>query len=180
MLETPKTGRDSQSETAPDVTMDNQQATLVIAGLYLGEGHFTLMRNKNGRGNMQYHTEVGFTNQDPAFIDYVCSWLETNEIPHFIHGCTGSCYQIKVQRFAPVVRLINLLEPYLIGRKLSEARILRRFVLRRMPKAYMGNNESRKYDETDYADFAERQSLRESSETIRAPECWNKHQHLKI
>jgi hypothetical protein len=178
MLETPKADAALVAKMRSDETMDNQQATLVIAGLYLGEGHFTLMLNKNGRGKMQFHTEVGFTNQDPSMIDFVCGWLEENQIPHFIHGCTGSCYQLKVQRFEPIVRLINILEPYMLGKKLAEARILRRFVLRRMEKR--GGNKDRMYDETDHADFKERQSLRESPETTRAPECWIHHQHLKI
>jgi hypothetical protein len=148
--------------------MDNQQVTLIIAGLYLGEGHFTLSRYERAKGKWQYNCEVGFTNQDPTFIEFVAKWFDEQKIAHFISMSTNDAYQIKVTRYEEINRLINILTPYLIGLKLANAQLLQRFVKRRM-----SNGKAQvPYDSTDSQIFEEKAKLKGSSETTRVPSIY--------
>lgn len=177
-------------EKSPE--LDNQQATSRIAGLYLGEGHFILSKNPRANGKWNIDTEIGFSNQDPALVDLVCSFLIEREIPHHIGMNNSTCYQVKVDKQEHIKNLLDILLPYLYGRKLAEARLLYRYVVRAIEKRnrpvesipgsgkYAGFERRRKnlaFDETDLALVSEKESLKESSETIRIPQCWEKHKH---
>lgn len=165
-------------KTLSDVPMDNKQATAIVAGLFMGEAHFSLRRDSTKPGKPQISTEIGFTNQDPSLIDYVCAWLDTHGIAHFIHMVTGNCYAIRVGRHGGIKKCIDLLEPFLMGKKLAEARILRRFVMRRLERGILNRpTDERRYDDADYAMVGEKLAMRESSETTRFPRCWDEHRH---
>jgi hypothetical protein len=174
MLETPKTETTIDVKMSSDVTTDNEQAIAMVACLYVGEGHFTMGRAKNGRNGSSIKIEVGFTNSEATLIDFICSWLTNYGIAHFIRECTGTkrpCYQVVIQRLGPIIRLVNLIEPFMLGEKKAQARILRRFCMRRLEKKNVGANSVRKYDEIDESMLQTRNSLRESSEAIRIPNC---------
>lgn len=177
-------------EKSPE--LDNQQATSRIAGLYLGEGHFILAKNPRANGKWNIDTEVGFSNKDAALVDLVCSFLIEKEIPHHIGTNSEGCYQVKVDKQEHIKKLLDILLPYLYGRKLAEARLLYRYVIRAIEKRnrpvgsipgsgkFVGFERRRKnlqFDETDFALVSEKESLKESSETKRIPQCYEKHRH---
>lgn len=176
MLETPKADTtESTVKTCSDDPMDNEQAIVQVAMLYVGEGHFTLRAALDKRSNRRsFKTEVGFTNSEPILLDFVCTWLRKNDIRHSMRQCTGCkrpCFQIHVQKFGEIVRLINLIEPWMLGEKKAQARILRAFCLKRLEKKNKGANCQRHYDASDEHFLTEKQSIRESSEATRAPSC---------
>lgn len=151
--------------------MDNQQAIGTIVGLYLGEGHFSVGRWKRANGQWQFSSEIGFSNSDPALLNYVCDFLDTIPAGFHISQNANGCYQVKVQNHEPIIRLLDILQPHLFGRKKEEAALLRRFVLGRL-KAPGGrkskvSNSARAYTAEDHAIYDEKQLLRESSETTR-------------
>lgn len=158
--------------------MDNQQVTAMIAGLYMGEGHFTLRRQKHKSSGMTFHMDVGFSNQDPALIDFVCEYLSDHQIAHFIAMNNGTCYQVRVGRHSHIKALLDLIQPFMVGTKLAESRLLYRFIERRMQRH--GGNEARKYDAQDHEIADEKDLLRESSETTRSPRCWDEHRTMSI
>lgn len=178
-------------EKSPE--LDNQQATSRIAGLYLGEGHFSLAKRLRNNGKWDISTEVGFSNQDPALVDLVCEFLEKHNIGHHIGMNNSTCYQVRVDKHENIKNLIDVLLPYLYGRKLAEAKLVYRFVTKAIAKRSIpvesipgsgklaGLERWRKnlsFDETDLAIVSEKQSLKESSETIRIPQCYEKHKHI--
>jgi hypothetical protein len=172
--------------------MDNQQATSRIAGLYLGEGHFSLAKTPRSTGKWNIKTEIGFSNTDPALVDLVCEFLDVNDVKHHIGMNNSTCYQVRVTRHEEIKKLLDILLPYLYGRKSAEAKLLYRFTTRALAKLsapvesgsgggqFAGFERRRKnmaFDAEDIAMADEKESLRESSETTRIPQCWEKHKY---
>jgi len=179
MLENPKAATTIEVKTSPDGTMDNQQTTAaIIAGLYMGEGHFTLRRQRHAGSGETMHIDVGFSNTDPALVDFVCKWLDENQISHFIAMNNSTCYQVKVGRHTHVLCLLDLIQPFMIGTKLAEIHLLRTFIQRRLLRR--GGNEARRYDEIDRQIAEEKDQLRELSETKRSPHCWDVHRQVSM
>ena len=151
----------------------------VIAGLYLGEGHFTITKNQKGN-TWQFRAEVGFSNSDPALVEVICEWQESLGIHHHIRQNSQGCYQVVVQQHADVLKIIETLEPHLFGNKKPEAALVKRFVIHRMrPKdpspVKLGNNSYNPITQEDHDFVDERRKLRESSETKSIPVCFEKH-----
>lgn len=152
----------------------------IIAGLYMGEGHFSVSKWQRKNKAWQFTAEVGFSNSDPALIDAVCSWLESLDIHHYIRQNSQGCYQLIVQHHMDILKLIIILEPYIFGNKKPEAALVKRFVEHRMrPKEVgvkkMGNNQHNPIDQIDHDIADEKRNLRESSETKSIPVCCNSH-----
>ncbi len=180
MLETPKATAATVAKTPFDGTMVNQQATGIVAGLYMGEGHFILYRQDRNNGKFEIHAEAGFSNTDPALIDMVCGWLEAHDIAHAIIQVSNS-HTLRVSRHSQMIKLIDILEPYMFGQKLHEARLVRRYAAKRIllgsgKGSHSGNN-ARKYDDGDLMLCAEKLRLKESSEATRSSHCWSTHQY---
>ena len=151
--------------------MDNQQAIGTVVGLYLGEGHFSVGKWQRANGNWQFTCEVGFSNSDPALLNYICDFLDAFPVGYHISQNANGCYQVKVQNYDGILRVLDAVEPHLFGRKQAEAALLRRFILGRN-KARGGrgsrlSNSDRSYTVEDHAIADEKRLLRESSETIR-------------
>ncbi len=179
MLETSKASTTIEVKMLKDIDMSNQQTTAaIIAGLYMGEGHFILRRQRHGTSGDTMHVDVGFSNTDPALIDFVCEWLNENQIAHFIALNNSTCYQVRIGRHTHVLCLLDLIQPFMIGTKLAEIKLLRSFIQRRFLRR--GGNEARKYDEGDYAIGEEKDRLRELSETKRSPHCWDVHRQVSM
>lgn len=177
-------------EKSPE--LDNQQATSRIAGLYLGEGHFSLAKSSRANGKWNIKTEIGFSNQDPALVDLVCEFLDKCDVKHHIGMNNSTCYQVRVVRHEEIKKLLDILLPYLCGRKLAEAKLLYRFTVKAIMKLttpiesipgngkFSGFDRRRiimAFDEEDVAIADEKESLREPPETIRIPQCWEKHRY---
>jgi hypothetical protein len=156
--------------------------TEIMAGLYMGEGHFSVSKSQRKNKAWQFTAEIGFSNSDPALIDAVCSWLEALDIHHYIRQNSQGCYQLAVQHYADILKLVKALEPHLFGSKKAEAALVKRFIEHRTrPKEVkekkMGNNQFNPIDQTDHDIVAEKRNLRESSETKSIPVCCGKHGH---
>ncbi len=116
--------------------MDNPQATgentmiptiEIIAGLYMGEGHFSVSKYQTKNKKWPFKAEVGFSNSDPALIDAVCSWLVSVGVHHWIRQNSQGCYQLVVQHHDAINTVIEHLEPHLFGNKKAEAALVKRF-----------------------------------------------------
>jgi hypothetical protein len=149
--------------------MDNQQAIGTVVGLYLGEGHFSVSKWQRANGKWQFNAEIGFSNSDPALLDYICDFLDSFPVGYHISQNANGCYQVKVQNQGHLVQLLDVLEPHLFGKKKAEAALLRRYIKSRDPRrGGRGSrlpNADRTYTEEDHAIADERRLLRESSET---------------
>lgn len=156
--------------------------TEVIAGLYLGEGHFSVSKLQNKNNKWQFTAEVGFSNSDPALIDTVCKWQESLGIHHHIRQNSQGCYQVIVHHYQDVIKIIEALEPHLFGNKKPEAALVKRFCLHRLrPKEVspvkMGNNQHNPITQEDHDLVEEKRKLRESSETKSVPICVTQHRY---
>lgn len=152
----------------------------IIAGLYLGEGHFSVSKRQRKNKSWEFTAEVGFSNTDPAFIDYVCSWQEFLGIHHHIRQNSQGCYQVVVHHLEDILKVILQLEPHLFGQKKSEAALVKRFVMHRLrPKELvrkkLGNNQFNPFTQEDHDICDEKLKLRESSTTKSIPACAKKH-----
>jgi hypothetical protein len=136
----------------------------MLGGLYSGEGHFSLWRNPRKNGKFELRSEIGFSNSDPALIWYVVNIQDENGIRNHIRENSNGCFQVVVHHHEDMLKLLDLVEKNLIGRKIAEAAILRRFIVNRM-KYTKGGNEARRYTEEDLAIVAEKERFGESSET---------------
>ena len=151
-----------------------------ITGLYLGEGHFTITKNKTKGDKWQFRAEVGFSNSDPALIDAVCEWQESLGIHHHIRQNSQGCYQLIVHHYGDILKIIETLEPHLCGNKKPEASLVKRFVLHRLrPKEKLGkklgNNQFNPITQEDHDLVEQKRILRESSETKSIPVCCEQH-----
>jgi hypothetical protein len=153
--------------------MDNQQAIGKIAGLYLGEGHFSVAKWQRGSGKWQFQSEIGFSNNDPVLINFICDWLDNLEIRFHMSQNANGCWQVKVQRYDHLLKMLDILEPHLMGRKKAEAALVRRFATRRIelcgPRDQRKGGKTVPYDQEDHRIVDERLVLRESPETLSIP-----------
>ena len=158
--------------------MDNQQAIgitqriegLLLGGLYSGEGHFSLWKAKRANGKWEIRSEIGFSNSDPALIWYVVKFMDDNGIRNHIRENSNGCFQVVVRRLEDMLKLLDRVEAFLLGNKIWEAALLRRFILNRM-KYLKGGNEARSLKESDFNIVEEGERFRESSETKRLAEA---------
>lgn len=151
--------------------MDNQQAIeIMLGGLYSGEGHFSLWKEARANGRWELRSEIGFSNSDPILIWYVIRIMDERGIRNFIRENSNGCFQVIVRRLDDMLKLLDLVEMNLLGRKVAEAALLRRFIVNRL-KYQTGGNAARKCNESDFAIIAERELFRESSETKRLAEA---------
>src|SRR6266849_5833734 len=101
--------------------MDNQQAIGTVVSLYLGEGHFSVGRWKRANGQWQFSAEVGFSNSDPALLNYICDFLDRLFVGFHISQNANGCYQVKVQQYDHIITVLDAIEPHLFGKKQAEA-----------------------------------------------------------
>lgn len=149
--------------------MDNQQAIgLLLGGLYSGEGHFSLWKAQRDK-KWELRSEIGFSNNDPAILVYVMGILDSKNIRYHIRENSSKCFQIIVHHYLDMLSLVDLVNPGLIGRKKAEAEILQRYIRNRQ-KYQKGGNKARQYNDSDFAIVAEKEKLRESSETTSLAE----------
>src|SRR5208337_4550806 len=110
--------------------MGNQQAIgelmniETIAGLYMGEGHFSVAKYKT-KTSWSFKAEVGFSNSDAALVDFVCTWQDSIGVHHYIRQNAQGCYQVVVQHLDDILKVIECLEPYLFGSKKPEAALVK-------------------------------------------------------
>lgn len=121
--------------------MDNQQETykaFYVAGLFDGEGSLTISRYKRAATDKtMYQAQILFTNTDDRIIKEYVDFLKHHAIAHHIRADdrTGKgrkiCYNVQVAALDSQRRWLELMAPYLVGKK-AKAQLLLEFVNRRI------------------------------------------------
>jgi hypothetical protein len=119
----------------------NQQATQEqlawLAGIWDGEGTFTISCSRRANGKVSYAPQITLTNSCPLMIneigkivDYygITSHLWLEDLRTMKHK---RCYHITMRKHEGLKKFMELVIPYLISKK-AQAEILYRFVLKRM------------------------------------------------
>jgi hypothetical protein len=146
-----------------DETMDNQQVTQTdlawLAGIWDGEGHFSIRRTMLSSKTPQYSPRLGIT-----------YFREKGE--GGFDGSSKQCWVIAIETMSNAVRAIVAVRPYLVG-KCFQADCVLEYCERRLKVAdrKRHNNDARKYTERDFKliemVFEANGDIRGTSETIR-------------
>lgn len=137
MLETPKAS-DTYMVTIPnDITMGNQQVRDIayIAGLVDGEGCFSFSRSDNsGCTKLTARFSLGIT--DAITAEHLRCFLIKYDVAFYLavrkyEGPFKAIYSFSVQRMQAVKKLVEMLIPFLQGKK-RQAQILSEFVNSRL------------------------------------------------
>lgn len=200
MLETPKAlytsapyGKMERSENYKDRTMGNQQERLKaklgwLAAIIEGEGWVSLCRvmvqQKNKKRTRSYTPNVGVCNSDKLIIDEVIRILNDLSIDYRQSlrnrnknkDCVGyivrkPIFEISVATHRNVRKLINLLLPYMIGKKKQRMSHLLTYLDIRASKPKSGPNSAHGEQEKALYElmyrYRGRNRFSESSTTIR-------------
>jgi len=166
-----------------DDEMDDQQVTQTdlawLAGIWDGEGHFSIRRTKLKKSNTpQYSPRLGVTNSNIQILTKVRQILDALGIQYYFRekdqgGFEGSKKQtwvVAIETMTNAVKLITNIRPYLIGKWFQADCIVEycenrlRFASRKM------SNKDRKYSARDYElvqkVFEANGDIRGTSETI--------------
>lgn len=164
--------------------MGNQQVTQTdlawLAGIWDGEGHFSIRRTILHRGNSpQYSPRLGVTNSNVQILTKAREILDTLGIGYYFRekdqgGFDGSQKQvwlIAVETMVNAVKVITAIRPYLVGKTFQADCILEYCERRLMVAGRKKGNKIRKYAARDYElvekVFNANGDIRGTSETIR-------------
>jgi hypothetical protein len=151
MLETRKAPDTSQVTIPVDETIDNQQVRdrAYIAGLMDGEGTFCLEQNKH-KGYTRYTPRISMGNTNQGIALAFKTFLEMNDIKFYeslreFEKPLKALYVFEIKRFLMVKKFIELVGPYLRGKK-RQAELLLKFINSRLDEngdvSYRGNSHS--------------------------------------
>jgi len=165
--------------------MGNPQVTQTdlawLAGIWDGEGHFSIRRTLQGNGKKgpQYSPRVGVTNSNVQILTRVRQILNALDVSYYFRekgdgGFPGSdrqCWVISVETMVNAVKVITHVRPYLIGKGFQADCILEYCNRRMVHLKRVGGNERRKYTERDFElvrlVYEANGDIRGTSETIR-------------
>jgi hypothetical protein len=144
-----------------------------LAGIMEGEGTFSIYHQKRkGADSDQLRATVSLTNTDPYLINKAFSIFQSIGVEMHIHeydnkkGSTRTVYDMQTSKHTNVKVICEKLLPYLFGEKSAKAKMLLRFVTKRLEKLGPDNNtRGGKYDEEDWEQF---NSFRSSTTTREA------------
>ena len=158
--------------------MDNQQVTREeigwLAGIWDGEGTISVRRN-NAIGQISPRMHIVNTNM--LIIEKVVEILGNLDIRFYIaekgqggfEGSNRQCYIIGVQTMLYADKLINILYPYLIGKRV-QAKLLKSFLSSRLNRKVVEGRNC-KYNDMELESieklYLSNGNQRGSSETIR-------------
>jgi len=166
-----------------DNKMGNQQVTQTdlawLAGIWDGEGHFSIRRTVVKNNAPQYSPRLGMTNSNVQILTRVREILDALEIGYYFRekdqgGFEGSHKQtwlVAVETMVNAVKVIAAIRPYLVG-KCFQADCIMEYCTRRI-KAFdrTKGNKSRKYTAEDFdlvmKVYQANGDIRGTSETIR-------------
>ena len=166
------------------ITMGNQQVTQTdlawLAGIWDGEGHFSIRRTVLKHGNTpQYSPRLGVTNSNVQILTRVREILDALNIGYYFRekeegGFDGSHKQtwlIAVETMVNAIKVVAAIRPYLVG-KGFQADCIMEYCERRIKFAdRKTGNKARKYTPRDYElvgkVYEANGDIRGTSETIR-------------
>lgn len=108
-----------------------------LAGLWDGEGSITMFKHYEQGRRRQYIPVVCMTNTNPEIISHAIQLLDRSGIRLRVailrksDGVNSECYQILTTKQSVVKEFLEMLMPYLIGKK-AQAELLLRFVSSRL------------------------------------------------
>lgn len=136
MLETPKAPTLVPTDNVWDITMDNEQATLVelgyLAGIMDGEGCIAIQQQKLAGGRTGYGVNVKFTNTDTNIIEKIQSIilkLGVNPLIR-IRGNEDNpnwkpWFEVYLTKSQNIQVVLNAILPYLTGKRARAILMLR-------------------------------------------------------
>ncbi len=165
-----------------DETMGNQQVTQTelawLAGIWDGEGHFSIRRTVQPKGAPQYSPRLGVTNSNTEILARVRQILDKLGVGYYFRekgegGFEGSNKQtwvIAVETMSNSVKVITAIKPYLVG-KTFQADCILEYCNRRILKFdRKKGNKHRQYEARDFelvtCVYEANGDIRGTSETI--------------
>lgn len=153
--------------------MDNQQERLLenawLAGLWEGDGSFSINKCANQGKFIQYQFNIQFVNTDVDLIMEVKNILKKNNIGYYEFGRLNPFnggkllkYEIRIQGFKRCLNFLTLVLPYLRGVKKQRAVAIDKFIRYRLslPK-------QQRYSEIEHGMYED--YLKISSSTTNMP-----------
>lgn len=145
MLESPKAIHYHQGEKMIDETMGNQQEMSEIelvwlAGLLNGDGCFSLTF-RTRQNKLKCDMSLTLTQCDAAVIDKADSTFTkigiVSGISEYASSGAGvrTKWNLRISKMAHISRAIDAVIPYMTGEKAAQARLMKRYLDRRMPFA---------------------------------------------
>lgn len=161
---------------------DNQQVTVNkqidlgwLAGIWDGEGSFSIIQNSkvNKKNQHSLQAKITMENTNVVLIDNVCRILDDNNIKYYLWERDHRSDKHKTTWVVNVIQLLSMkqfcdiVEPYLVSKK-SNANILRRFIVSRLSLGL----KKQTWDDSEYELMSELQTVNkfgktETSETMR-------------
>lgn len=142
-----------------------------LAGIMEGEGTFSIYHQKRkGRDTDQLRATISLTNTDPILMNRCYEIFKSLGIEMHMHeyknkkGSTKPVYDLQTARAEYVKIACEALLPYLVGERNAKAKMLLRFVDKRLAKRDVGKG---LYDEEDWDQFT---SFRSSETTRETPQ----------
>lgn len=145
MLETPKALHYHLGEKMSDIAMGNQQEVsenelVWLAGLLNGDGCFSLtFRSRNDK--LKCDMSLTLTQCDPAVIDRADATFTKLGIVSGIaeYAASGAGirtkWNLRISKMAHIAKAIEHVQPYMVGEKAAQARLMKRYLDRRLPYA---------------------------------------------
>lgn len=129
-----------------DETMGNQQerndATALdlswLAGMMNGDGCFSLTFAIRKNENVKCDLSLTLTQCDPALIERATSIMNAIGVNPAIQEYGPQAdgrrvkYNLRVNKMAHIARVIDAIVPFMAGEKLAQARLMRRYIARRV------------------------------------------------
>jgi hypothetical protein len=141
MLEHPKSLNDYQGETVKDETMENQQITDLVwfVGIFEGEGSVGLKGHIRGNNKKHFNVSphITITNSDMLILNKIRSILNSIGINPYITTKTKSknpCFDLCITKISHIKKLIDIVEPFIVGNKMERLLLIKDFVNSRIHK----------------------------------------------
>lgn len=181
-LENPKSFNPLLWNSIGDITMDNQQERILenawLAGLWEGDGSFSMNKCALKGKYIQYQVNIQFVNTDVDLIMEVKNILKKNNVGYYEFGRVQPDqhmkarllkYEIRIQGYKRCINFLNLVLPHLRGIKKQRAIAIDKFIRYRLslPK-------QQRYSDIEHGIYAD--YLKISSSTTNMPnEKYYKH-----
>lgn len=163
--------------------MGNQQVTQTdlawLAGIWDGEGHFSIRRTVGPYKDPQYSPRLGVTNSNTQILTRVRQILDALEVKYYFRekgeggfvGSTKQTWVIAIETLSNALKVIVAIRPYLVG-KGFQADCITEYCERRLKyKSRKFPNSVKKYKARDFelveSVFEANGDIRGTSETIR-------------
>ena len=180
MLENPKSFHYYQGDNMKDNTMGNQQASATeaelgwLAGIIDGEGYIGLQIEwKTKRNQDRIAPQIHISNCDEVIILRARDILRKIGINPYIRATKANSvikrdqYRLQMKRYSVILKLLNIITPYLTGEKKERAELVREFCEVRLATPREGILKPHTARELEIYDICKPKQKRGASETER-------------